>query len=228
MCAATFAACGEAGDERVARADSVAAAIGSLPVGDSGAPKLLPTDEADASFAAFRRELLAALERRDTAFLYSILSPSIKNSFGGVDSVSGFRRVWDMEQPDSSRVWRTLARALSMGGLMRGENFVAPYVFAAWPAGIDAFEHVAITGENVPAHAAADTASAMVARLTYSILPLREAIDFDDPAAMAQLTLPDGRTVWVRSTDIYSPVYWRAIFEKQNDRWIMIVLIAGD
>ena len=172
--------------------------------------------------------MLAGAQRRDTAFLYSILALDIKNSFGGDDSVSGFRRIWRMESPDSSRIWGALTRILTLGGRMRGETFVAPYVYAAWPDDVDAFDYVAVTSDNVPAHASADSSSAMVARLAYSILRLEEWPDRDDARSLARVRLPDGRAVWVRSGQIYSPVGWRAFLEKRNGRWTMTLLVAGD
>jgi hypothetical protein len=215
-------------DPQRAPVDSLGAAIRALPVGDSGARTLPPVDEADTSFAAFRRVVLAAAQRRDTTFLYSILAPDIKNSFGGDDSVRGFRRMWRMESPDTSRIWGTLTRLLTLGGRMRGGVFVAPYVYAAWPDDVDAFEYVAVTSDHVPAYASADSSSAMVARLSYSILRLEEWSDSDDARSLARVTLPDGRAVWVRSAQIYSPIGWRAFFERRNGRWTMTLLVAGD
>ena len=126
-------------------------------------PKLLPRDEADSSFRAFREQLLAALARRDTAFLYNILAPEIKNSFGGDDSISGFRRLWSLDKPQTSTVWNTLTRILQLGGKMQDDStFVAPYVYAFWPDSIDAFENYAHTKppyEIVKSTEAKDSAS---------------------------------------------------------------------
>ena len=213
------------------RADSAAVAAPQLPPGDSGARKLLPVDQADSSFAAFRTTLLAALQRRDTTFLYSILAPEIKNSFGGDDSIAGFKRIWRLEQPDSSLVWGSLTRVLNMGGQLQGETFIAPYVFSAWPNDVDAFEHIAITGTNVPAYAGPANAE-QVASLSHSILRLEEWPDLDNgvpaPGSFARVKLPTGRSVWVSTAQLYSPIGWRAFFEKRNGRWIMTLFVAGD
>jgi hypothetical protein len=210
------------------------AAVPDAPVGDSGALKLLPLDQADTSFSEFRRQLLVALQQRDTAYLYSILAPEIKNSFGpGDDSIAGFKRIWKMAQPDSSAVWIALTRALTLGGKLQGETFTAPYVFAAWPQDVDAFQHVAVTSANVPAYAQPDATAPVVALLSHSILPLEEwqGVGEDGvagPGSFARVKLPNTRTVWVNGTQVYSPVGWRAFFERRNGRWIITLFVAGD
>ena len=100
-------------------------------------------------FREFRATLLAALARRDTAFLYGILAPEIKNSFGGDDGVDGFRRIWEMDNP-ATPVWTALTRVLSMGGEQSSDTiFVAPYVYAIWPHSIHAFEHVVAPADRL-------------------------------------------------------------------------------
>ena len=53
-----------------------------------------PQDEAakDPSFLAFRTKLIAAAERKDTAYLLSIVDRRIKNGFGGQDGIANFKR----------------------------------------------------------------------------------------------------------------------------------------
>ncbi|MGH7471211.1 MAG: hypothetical protein ACRENP_24950 [Longimicrobiales bacterium] len=209
------------------------AAIPAAPVADSGAAKLLPVDEADSAFAEFRRRALRALQQRDTAFLYGMLAPEIKNSFGGDDSIAGFKRIWKMDRPAASQVWQALTRVLTLGGTMQGATFTAPYVFARWPDGIDPFQHVAVTDENVAAYAQPDPTTEVMGRLSHSILPVAEWQGLADsgiplPTAFARVRLPDGRNAWVRGAQVYSPVGWRAFFERRNDRWVMTLFVAGD
>jgi hypothetical protein len=125
---------------------------------DSGARKLLPVDQADASFRAFRAQLLASLARHDTTFLYSILAPELKNSFGGDDSLAGFKRIWKMAS-GNTHVWTALTRVLQMGGKQSGKTFVVPYVYAFWPESVDAFSYVAVTDSAAPVRASPDAAA---------------------------------------------------------------------
>jgi hypothetical protein len=190
---------------------------------DSGAPKLLPIDQADPSFRAFRDSLIAALARKDTTFLYGVLAQEIKNSFGGDDSIAGFKRIWRMDEPQPSEVWTVLARILRMGAEKQGDYMTTPYVFAIWPDSIDAFEHVAVVKENAPVYGTPDRSSPPIGSASYSILK-RVSDDMD----WYELELPGGRKVWLRGEDVYSPVDWRAMFERRGGRWTMVYFVAGD
>ena len=229
-----LAACrGDAGSNGGA-ADSVSTLPpeSAAPPAVAGLPKLLPVDQADASFSAFRTEVLAALQRKDTAYLYRMVAPEIKNSFGGGDSIAGFRQLWQPSNPESL-VWDALSRALSMGGKLSDSTFVFPYVYAFWPDSIDAFEHAAITGANVLAHEDADEQSPAVATLTHDIVAVESWQGLGDKgvptrASWVQIKLPSGNTAFVNGLSAYSPVSWRGFFEKRGGRWVLTMFVAGD
>jgi hypothetical protein len=44
----------------------------------------------------------------------------------------------------------------------------------------------------------------------------------------AGVVLPDGRSGWLPSQDVLSPVGWRAIFARRDGRWLMTAFVAGD
>jgi hypothetical protein len=226
--------CGPAPNGRVVP-DSAAVVVSEqlLPRVDSNAPKLLPIDQADASFRSFRDSALKALSRRDTSFLYSILTPDIKNSFGGDDSIAGFKRIWRMDVP-SSGVWSALSRVLRMGGKLAADStFTTPYVYAFWPDTVDAFDYVAVTASDAPFHAQPNSGSTVMGTLSHAILKLEEWRNLDESGVAtdttwAHLALPDGGTGWVKGVDVYSPIGWRAFFVKRNGRWLMQLFVAGD
>ena len=201
--------------------------------GDS-ARKLMPLDESaqDTSFSRFRTALLHAIQRKDTTFIYSILAPDIKNGFGGDDSIAGFRRQW---RPDSAgtQMWSTLERLLRLGAVRWGEGFVAPYVFGKWPQEADAFETVAIVNERAIVRAQASDTAQPLGTLSYDLVRVKQWVGFEENGATgsgtwASITLPDGRTGWVKGLDAYSGVGYRAFFEKRAGQWKMVYFLAGD
>lgn len=216
-------ACGKAEEQPAATADAVSKTSPTLPAVDSTAPKLLPVDEADASFRAFRDSLIDALARKDTTFLYGVLAPEIKNSFGGDDSIAGFKRMWRMNEPQPSEVWTVLTRILRMGAVHQGDYMTTPYVFANWPDSIDAFEHVAVVKENAAVYGTSDRSSRPIGNASYSILKR-----VSDDMEWYEIELPGGREAWMRGEDVYGPVDWRASFQKRDGRWTMLYFIAGD
>ena len=208
-------------------------AVAIAPI-DSGAPKLDPRDEASPSFREFRARTIEALARKDTAYLYGMLAPEIKNTFGGDDGIDGFRRVWKMDNPATSEVWTALARVLNMGGQQATDsNFTAPYVYAFWPDSMDSFSFVAVTKADARVHETAGASSTVKGIASHSILRFKNwqglgesgvAVD----STWAEVELPGGATGWLRGTDVYSPVSWRAMFMKRGDRWLMVFFVAGD
>ena len=229
-----LASCGDAQRAGNGAADSVGTMPpqSAAPPAVTGLPKLLPIDEADASFSAFRSEVLAALQRKDTVYLYRMLAPEIKTGFGGGDSIAGFKRMWQPSNSES-QVWDALTRALSLGGKLTDSTFVFPYVYAVWPDSIDAFEHAAITGENVLAHEDADEQSPAVASLNRDVVAVGGWQRLGDKgvptrASWAQIKLPSGDTAFVNGLSVYSPVSWRGFFQKRGGRWILTMFVAGD
>jgi hypothetical protein len=200
---------------------------------DNTAPRFPPRDEADAAFRSWREHALVALARRDTAFLYGILSPVIKIGFGPEGGIDDFRTMWKTDSP-SSAVWATLTRVLRMGGQRTSDStFTAPYVYAFWPDSLDAFVHVAVTGTDAVVRVRPDERADALGTATHSILRLLAWSGVPtEPStpdtSWARVELPDKRPGWVRWADVFSPVSWRAAFIRRGDRWIMLMLVAGD
>ena len=215
-------------DDSAATLDTVAVAAV-----DRGAPLLEPRDEANESFRLFRAEALRKLAARDTTYLYGMLAPEIRNSFGPDDSVSHFKRIWKMEEsrPD---VWMALIRVLTMGGQQPADStFTAPYVYAFWPDSIDAFEHVAVVGNGVRVQESPGANGREVGRASNSILKFVEWQGMPESGVAAdttwvQVLLPNGTRGWIRGASVYSPVSWRAMFARRDGRWRMLLFVAGD
>ncbi|HEX6941682.1 MAG TPA: hypothetical protein VF128_02075 [Gemmatimonadaceae bacterium] len=231
-CAFILAACTReevAQEPESPRADSTIVLV----MVDSGAPKLLPRDEANESFRQFRSDALRAFASRDTTFLYGMLAPEIRNSFGGDDSVAGFRRLWKTDEPTSD-VWTALIRVLTMGGQQSSDSqFTAPYVYAFWPDSIDAFEHVAVVGDSVRVHDAPAAGSRILGGALHSILKFREwrglpASGVAADTTWAKVLLPNADSGWIRGASVYSPVGWRAMFVRRGGRWLMVFFVRGD
>ena len=198
--------------------------------------KLQPVDEApnNQEFLNFRKRLIGAAQKRDLAFVLSILDPNIKNGFGGESGIDEFKSMWLPEKPDS-QLWETLLRVLSMGGSFSGKEpemyFLAPYVYSRWPNEFDPFEYAAITGTNVNLRRQASPEAAVLARLSYNIVKL----DPDDSSAgenadssWVRVRTLDGISGYVSSRYIYSPIGYRAGFIKRGGEWQMQFLLAGD
>jgi hypothetical protein len=208
----------------------IAVALQAAPPAPSpcGAPRsvrLLPVDQAatQPDFFTFRARLQAAVARRDEAAVLAAVDPGIRTSFGDDEGVATLRAK--LRDPQST-IWADLGAALALGGRFQSpDSFVAPYVFAAWPDGLDSFECAAVVGDRVRVRASAATGSAVVGSASYEIvqvLPARE------PSAATQVRLPNGRSGFIASTYVRSPIDYRAIFQKTGGQWRLRAFVAGD
>jgi hypothetical protein len=187
-------------------------------------PKLLPVDVAtsDPSLAAFRDELLAAVRKRDAGAVVALADPKIRTSFGGGGGAADLRKA--LQEPG---VWEDLEQLLTQGGQFVGEgeqrSFWAPYVYSAWPDSHDAFQFLAVTGEDISLHQSVDANSPVVATLSHDIVERKEK-----QGDWQQVKTADGHTGWVEARFVRSPVGYRAGFLKIAGKWKMNAFVAGD
>ncbi|MGH7724946.1 MAG: SH3 domain-containing protein [Candidatus Eiseniibacteriota bacterium] len=221
------------GRAMLARAESTLtstpAATAAATRAGSGVARLLPVDEGvrNPEFFQFRARLQSAIAARDTSALLSMIDPHIKNSFGGDDGIENFRKMWKITDT-ASGLWPELGLVLAMGGRFSSETtFAAPYVYSAWPDDVDAFEHVAIVGSDVRVRAAPKLDAERLSALSFAIV--RMARDGNDGSAdFTAIRLADGRTGYVSSTYVRSPIDHRAIFNRGSSGWRMTAFVAGD
>lgn len=190
--------------------------------------ELPPVDEAAAQpdFFTFRAHLLAAIVRQDREALLSVVHENIKNSFGGNDGIAEFKNVWEIDSPDS-RVWFRLGTVLALGGTFEENGtFVAPYTFSRWPKEFDAFDHIAVIGSNVRVRSVPRRDAPVLTRVSFCILETLPPKQSN--GGWVAVRLPDGQTGYIAEKFARSPIDYRAIFQKQEGGWRLIVFLAGD
>ena len=189
--------------------------------------RLPPVDRcaSDDSFVAFRAELHQILVRRNPDQLLAIVSDDIMVNFGGGAGRDEFARTWTLDAPETSRLWLALSEALRLGCLP-GEDgtYWAPSLFQE--EGIDdPFSVALVIHPGAPLHQAANERSPVVANLSWDLVTVPE---WNFESAWQRVELADGRSGHVQTTDLRSPVDYRAGFRKVDGRWRMITFIAGD
>jgi hypothetical protein len=198
-----------------------------------------PVDEAsqDASFLAFRGKLIEAAERKNAAFILSILDPKINLSFGGDEGIADFKRIWKINSKNS-KFWDEFLPVIKNGGKWRkdegpGKTFYAPFPFDAFPEDIDTFTHEVIFGSNVNLREGPSPDSRVVAQLSYNVVtvetdPDTEAGKIRETRGWSKVKTLGGQSGWVKNEFVRSPIDYRAGFEKKRGAWKMVAFIAGD
>jgi hypothetical protein len=197
---------------------------------------LKPVDKAgeDASFLAFRNKLIAAVEKKDSRYILSIVDPKIQNGFGGRNGIANFKRDWKLDRHDSE-FWHEFSWVIRNGGTFTGEgnkrtnSFAAPYIYSKWPEDLDAFDYFAITGTDVNVRKAPRADSEAVGKLSHNIVKIESDIGTDGQMPeWRRVTTLGGLTGYVHRDYVRSSVDYRAGFEKKRGRWVMTFFLAGD
>lgn len=202
------------------------------PVAAEPPRRLPPVDQAasDPSFVRFRAALIAAVDRKDAAFIERVLAPDIKVSFGGESGAADFRAAWRPEQPDS-KLWSTLGAILRLGGSFEpGGSFVAPYTFSHFPDDLDPFESLVVIGSGVALRAEPKPDGALLARLGFEIVRPGQP---DGPeaagaGAWTKVIAANGHLGYVAAHLVRSPLDYRAGFARRDGEWRLVFLVAGD
>lgn len=195
----------------------------------------------DPSFVAFRTRLSSIVKRKDKAALLAILDPNITVSFGGDGGRNDFKRFWELDSK-STRLWEELDAVLRNGGYLRKNGsmstFSAPFSFEGFGGNchveLDAFEHKVIFGSNVALRREGSPQGELITRLSYNVVDVvgeksvtRETGDHVEVEWFYVKTF-GGLEGYVHARYVRSPVDYRALFEKRNNRWRMSAFVAGD
>lgn len=191
-------------------------------------PKLLPVDQAsqDPALVDYRRDLLEEVRSRNIEAVAARVDRNIRTTFGSGGGLKDFRRI--LGEPG---VWEQLERALELGGTFVGEGetraFWTPYVYSAWPDRHDAFESLVVIGEDVPLRETPEEGGRIVATMTHDIVQrVNPGSDLEE--SFVHIKTADGRTGFVATSSVWSPVGYRAGFNLVDGEWKMTGFVAGD
>lgn len=189
--------------------------------------RLPPVDRCagDSSFAAFRDDLLSAIERRDAAHVLRVAADDISVDFGGGAGRDYFREAWKLQRPAQSELWRELAEVLRLGcDVAEDGSYWAPALHLSDQVD-DVFETLLAVRPGSVLRAAPDDRAAAVAELEWDLL---QALEWDEEGDWWKVRMADGREGYARRSDLRMPADFRAGFQKVDGRWRMIAFIAGD
>ena len=201
--------------------------LAAPPVTAATVEMLQPSHEepADASFAAFRAKLDAAIMEKSEAKLKELLAPDVKSSFGDDDTVENFFAYW-LGGLTQDNLWSVLSKVLALGGVVEDQHtFSAPYVFARFPHHLDPFETVVSVKPDTPVRKAPSETAEIIGTAAYSLLPM--AHDDYEPDGWTSIVWESG-VAWVSNADSWSGVGPRLIVRRNNGRWLITALVEGD
>lgn len=201
--------------------------------------KVNPVDEAsrNSGFRDFRRDLIAAVQRKDVSHIMGILSDKIKYSFDETEGKEGFKKFWKLDvNSTESELWQELGKILALGGTFENRTqsvFTAPYVHTTFSQGYDPAEYGVVTGEGVRMRQKPSRNSRAMGRHSYDIVrilpdsnPRRERIG-KERHPWIKVQTESGTTGYIYGKYVHSVMDYRASFEQEGKDWKMFTFIKG-
>jgi hypothetical protein len=189
--------------------------------------RLPPVDRCsiDPSFRRFRAELASTVQRRDARALLGIVADDVMVDFDSSRGPREFARVWrlDGKRGAQSGIWRELRTVMTLGCAPVGSARFMPSLVAQLGDAEPLETFVALPGaglRNSPRNH-----SPVTARLSFHVVKLEGSWP---PGTWAHVALSDGRSGYVRSTELRNALQWRAQFEKVAGRWRLMSFVDGD
>ena len=196
----------------------------------------MPVDQAlrSPSFLAFRDQLLIAAREKNAEAVLKAVSPTIRTTFGNGGGIQEFQDIWHPED-ETSALWVELPEILALGGSFTDgtqmRNFCAPYIYSAWPEGVDAFENLVVTRPGTLLKSSREAADEESTPLGYEFLRIVEGdpvLSGNRAAVWRRVETADDKRGWIRAADVRSPVDYRACFTETDEGWKMNLFVAGD
>lgn len=195
------------------------------------APVRLPPVEqcvGDAGFGRIRKELQAAVAKRDLNGLLELMSDDVIVSFGGQRGRERFADYWTVSSEDEDLLWSELGTAMKLGCAGAKDGQGRPY--KSIPAmfvrgdGLDGFSTwVALPGAVLRAKPEAKAAARM--RLpAWTVLGEVE----HDGGSWIEVRTPKGTKGYVSTEQARSLIDYRIIFGKRDGQWRITAFVAGD
>lgn len=173
--------------------------------------------------AAFRQRLAAAVHARDDEALVALAAEDIRLDFGGG---AGKQELRERLDDGALGLWEELRTLISLGCSANEQGGITiPWYFDQNLGGVDPFETMIVTGENVPVHERALATSRRVASVSWDLVTLTAPLT---DTRYQRVELSDGRTGYIATGQLRSLIDYRLIASSRNGRWRITSFVAGD
>jgi hypothetical protein len=196
--------------------------------------KFPPKDESDKTpeLSKFVKELKEIIKDKDSEKLLTIVHPQIKFDFDEGVGIEKFKNNWKPEDKNSS-LWQIMNKIVGLGGVFNKNQketfygFVFPYVNTVdLEDGDDYFRTLVITNKGVNVREKPDVNSNLMGQLTYDIV----TYDYEKSKGKWYFIQTRDKKIsgYINSDFAYSPVDYRLFLTKENGKWMISCIVAGD
>lgn len=196
--------------------------------------KFPPKDESTKTpeLNEFVKELKEIIKNKDSEKLLAIVHPEIKFDFDDGVGKEKFKKNWKPEEKNSD-LWVIMNKIVGLGGVFNKNrtetfyDFVFPYVNTVdLEDGDDYFRTLVITNKGVNVREKPDLNSKLIGQLTYDIV----TYDYEKSEDEWYFIQTGDKKIsgYIKSDFAYSPVDYRMFLTRENGKWMISCIIAGD
>jgi len=178
-------------------------------------------------FYQFRERLRKAIKQRDAKFVRAIATKDIRLTLGRnpvtLDTL-------EIDNP-KAEIWQNLERTFALGCRTqdKGKSWTCPSVFRDWKDDLESWKYSVIVKNKVPIRSQPNSKSKVIGFFSQEIVKLdRETDSAPYLPGWIRIVQHDGQIGYVEERFVYSPIGYRAVFEKEGRTWKMPYYLGGD
>lgn len=191
--------------------------------------RLYPVDDTtrDPAFRSYIGRFRSAVEARNTKALRKLVDDEV--FVGPGDDDKGWKKFtakWRPDDRENPAVWIALSDLLSLGFVREHPSlFLSPYLVWRFPRDLSTEDHLVVIRDKVALRERPSMSAPSVASLSFDIVRrLGEAEGVDELVHWVRVRTFDGKTGYVNTRDVMSPVMPRAQFGFRRGRWLLTAL----
>jgi hypothetical protein len=195
------------------------------------AVRLYPVDDTgrDPSFRGYVRKLGSAVEAHDTKQLQKLVGRDV---FVGPESEDkGWEKFVATWRPDAgdTDLWSALSDLMSLGFIRQNPGlYLSPYLVWRFPRELVRGAYLVVVRDEVPLRQSPSLKAPAVETLSFDVVrPLGSPLNGDDLNRWIHVQALDGKSGYLMTHDVMSPLMARAQFARRGGHWLMTALERG-
>jgi hypothetical protein len=185
----------------------------------------------DPAFRSYIARLRSAVQARNTEALRKLVDLEVV--VGPADDDKGWAKFtarWRPDDRENSPVWDAISDMLALGCIREHPSlFLSPYLVWRFPRDLNMATHLVVIRDKATLREAPSLSAPSAASLSFDIVQrLGQPQSGDDLVRWVHVRTLDGKTGYLNTRDVMSPVMPRAQFGKRRGRWVLIALEGDD
>ncbi|MEO8660119.1 MAG: hypothetical protein ABI693_16735 [Bryobacteraceae bacterium] len=195
--------------------------------------QLYPVDDTsrDSSFRAYIGKLRSAVKGRKVEALRKLTAEDVFVGPGDKDKGwEKFMAAWHPDDRENTALWLALSDLISLGAIREHPSlFLSPYLVWRFPRNLAVDTHLVVIRDKVALRETPAMNGRTVASLSFDIVLRLDPVEGQESLVQwVHVRTFDGKSGYLTSRDVMSPVMPRAQFGLRHGRWLLVALEGAD